>query len=88
VTCRSHLAGDSASKIAEIADAATNTLIQTVGEELQKLGLRGGLGDDRRLRRVIRETIVHRLAEPENAHFTGASHDPEEIKRLEKEFTK
>jgi hypothetical protein len=37
---------------------------------------------------VIRETIVHRLAEPENAHFTGASHDPEEIKRLEKEFTK
>jgi hypothetical protein len=45
--------GTSDSKIAKIAHAATNSVIHVIAKELRKLGLRGGLGDDRALRKTV-----------------------------------
>ena len=71
MTGAQRILGGSDSNIADIIDAASNALIQTVASELQRLGIYGGLGDDGDLRHVIREMILRRLGEPQNAHLTG-----------------
>ena len=44
-----------------IAHGATNSIIQVVAEELKRLGLKGGLGNGRELRRVIFELVRERI---------------------------
>lgn len=71
MTCTQPIIGDGDSKIADIADAATNTLIQTFAQEPRRRGFHGRVGHNRGLRRAIREMILRRLAERQNAHLTG-----------------
>ena len=41
------------SEVTDIAQSITNSIIQAVTQELLRLGLQGGLGDDRGLRTIV-----------------------------------
>jgi hypothetical protein len=55
--------------VAAVDFAATDSIIRAVAKELRRLGLQGGLKDDRSLRRVIHEMFLPRLAEHKNVHL-------------------
>jgi hypothetical protein len=55
--------GDREHNVADIAHAATNSIVQAVAKELRRLGLQGGLGDDRNLRKIVCQMVFSRMAE-------------------------
>jgi hypothetical protein len=58
--------------IPDIPHNITNAIIKAVSEELECLGMTTRLGDDGSLRRAVHEMVLQQLAEPQNAHLTGA----------------
>lgn len=58
--------GDSDSKVADIANSATNSIVQAIAEELIRLGLLGGLGDDRNLRKIVYQMVLSRITETQS----------------------
>jgi hypothetical protein len=58
-------------EIAAVAQAATNSIVQAIVEELLRLGLHGGLGDDRNLRKIVYQMVGSRVTEIQNANPTG-----------------
>ena len=52
----------------DIAQAATNSIVQAIAKELLRLGLKGGLGDDRGLRRVVHQIVSRLIKESVSTH--------------------